>query len=200
MPLKGRKQSPEHIRKKADSRRGKGIKINDVIIDEIAKTCIILMTQKKSTIIDLEDYDRVKGYRWTPKVDHSKNWDKWYANSGTGIVGTKHWLLHRLILGAKENEQTDHIDGDGLNNRKANLRIATNQQNQANSEKVMTFDRKPTSSKYIGVSKHGKKWQAGITKDGETFHCGTFDSQEDAAKARNAKATELYGIFAKLNI
>ena len=107
--------------------------------------------------------------------------------------------IHRLILGLKFNDGlfADHRDGDGLNNQRANLRIATNQQNQQNSNK----QKGDYSSEYKGVtwSKKEKKWQANITFNGRLKHLGLFHNEIDAAKAYNEAAIEHFGEFARLN-
>lgn len=84
----------------------------------------------------------------------------------------------------------DHISRDRLDNRRSNLRWATKKQNGANMQP------RPNSSGYRGVSRRGtrKKFQAIIT-----LHLGTFDTAEEAARAYDAKAREIWGEFATLN-
>jgi len=101
--------------------------------------------------------------------------------------------MHREVLKVKDNEMIDHINGNGLDNRKENLRLATRSQNMQNSKK-----RKKTSSKYKGVgwSKKTKKWRARIwTVSGKCIHIGYFVSELDAAKAYDEKAKELFGSY-----
>jgi len=90
----------------------------------------------------------------------------------------------------------DHINHNTLDNRRFNLRICTKGQNNMN--------RKPyigKSSQYKGViwAKHIKKWTSKIEKDTIVHHLGTFDREEDAARAYNKKAKELFKEFAYLN-
>ncbi len=94
---------------------------------------------------------------------------------------------------ARRGRIVDHIDGNGLNNRRFNLRICTHQQNQAN--------RGPRggSSQFVGVLRHKDKWEAGIRYRGEYFYLGLFDDEVEAAKARDRKAYELHGQCAYLN-
>ena len=97
----------------------------------------------------------------------------------------------------------DHIDGNGLNNQRSNLRIATRLQNLKN--KVVQVGK--IHSKYKGVCKqvckHGDKiyayWTALITSDFKRHYLGTFKTEEEAALAYNKKAVELHGEFANLN-
>ena len=90
----------------------------------------------------------------------------------------------------------DHIDHNGLNNQKYNLRIATHSQNCQNRRPC-----KNSSSKYRGVCWHkkNKKWTAHIKIDKKTIYLGIFESEEDAAMAYDAKAKELHGEWTYLN-
>jgi hypothetical protein len=112
----------------------------------------------------------------------------------------KHSRLHRLIMKPKEHESIDHINGNGLDNRKSNLRICTNAENSRNKKKR---DGKFTS-KYKGVCHHTnsrslKKWYCQIAKDGKKIFIGRYSTEEEAALAYNKKATELFGEFASIN-
>jgi len=101
--------------------------------------------------------------------------------------------LHRLLLGITDKEiQIDHIDGNGLNNRRDNLRIATNTQNQHNRE---------AKHQYKGVDylPEKNKWMARITVEGKQLYIGIFDTPEQAAEAYNKRAIHHFGEFAKLN-
>jgi hypothetical protein len=90
----------------------------------------------------------------------------------------------------------DHIDHNGLNNTKRNLRLCTKQQNAINQR-----PRKDGSSKYKGVCWHkrNKKWQARIHHSGRYYHLGTFKSQRAAALAYDSAARKYHGDFACLN-
>jgi hypothetical protein len=104
--------------------------------------------------------------------------------------------MHRQIMNAPEGLLVDHIDGNGLNNQKNNLRLCSSAQNARN--------RRPTSkpySKYKGVSWHkrNKKWEVRIAKSGKSTYLGTFEDELEAALAYDRKAEELFGEFAYLN-
>lgn len=103
-------------------------------------------------------------------------------------------LMHKLITGWP---RTDHIDHDGLNNQRSNLRQATCAQNMHNRRPGT-----PHSSQYKGVSwsKRAGKWQALIKAEGKARWLGTFASEEQAAIAYNIAALELHGQFACLNL
>ena len=87
----------------------------------------------------------------------------------------------------------DHIDRNRLNHRRCNLRVCTRQQNQANVGPC------GGSSRFVGVSRCGKKWRAQIEYQGQVLHLGLFDDEVEAAKARDRKAYELHGSYAYLN-
>jgi hypothetical protein len=124
---------------------------------------------------------------------------KWYAyRRGRKIYAVcktrgKTVYMHRMIMRPRQGYLVDHIDGNGLNNRRCNLRVCTRQQNQAN--------RKPRggSSRFVGVYRHKDKWVAGITYRGAYYYCGIFDDEVEAAKARDRKAYEIHGPYAYLN-
>jgi len=127
---------------------------------------------------------------------------KWFALSKRGRAfsiqanGEKHLILSRLILDAPKGLQVDHINGNIFDNRRSNLRIVSNQQNQWNSRK-----RKRTSSKYKGVclNKAAGKWVSAIYKDRKYFYLGFFVSEDEAALAYNKAAKEMFGEYASLN-
>jgi hypothetical protein len=118
----------------------------------------------------------------------------WYASRGIqradGRSTTQ--LMHKMLTGWP---RTDHINGDGLDNQRANLRPATAGQNVANARKG------GGSSRFKGVSwwKRSGRWQAYIMIDGHQAFLGHFDAEEDAARAYDAEARQLFGEFARLN-
>jgi hypothetical protein len=105
--------------------------------------------------------------------------------------------MHREILNAPAGVFVDHKDGDGLDNRKENLRIVTSAQNQQNRRKIS----RKTTSKYKGVyfRRENKKYCALICCKGKRMHLGYFDNEIDAAKAYDQAAKKFFGEFARLN-
>ena len=150
----------------------------------------IKLTWGKWAIVDAEDYDRLRTYKWCG-VEEGRSWyAKTFQRDGLPL-----WM-HRLILDAPKGLVVDHIDHDGLNNRKTNLRLCTNAQNQQN--------RRPHrggTSRYKGVHrvKSRNKFRASLTHNGKRFQLGYFNSEIDAAKAYDKKAREVFGEFAYLN-
>lgn len=90
-------------------------------------------------------------------------------------------LLHRIILGVIDpNIQVDHIDGNGLNNRKSNLRLVNSRTNAQNNTRRREGK---TSSKYIGVTKSHNSWRVRVwTKQSGHICLGSYESEEVAAK------------------
>ena len=149
-------------------------------------------------LVDDEDYAILTKFKWHANKTAKSNI---YATTEAPKVNGKRQRvkMHRFILGLKDVKVcVDHIDGDGLNNQRNNLRICTQMQNTHNRRKRGTR----STSKYLGVSfnKRHKKWRACIKTNGKSLHIGAFINEIDAAKAYNKKALELRGEFAKLNI
>ncbi|MBN1124206.1 MAG: HNH endonuclease [Sedimentisphaerales bacterium] len=103
--------------------------------------------------------------------------------------------MHRLIARPPDGMVVDHIDHNGLNNTRANLRVCTPQQNSRNRRS------QSGRSKYKGISydKRYKRWKARIRFQNKYIHIGTFRDEARAARAYDAKAAELFGEFACLN-
>jgi len=139
--------------------------------------------------VSAEDAERLSARRW-----HAlRNGKLTYARSSIKAGNRfRTVLMHRLILGAEPGEQVDHIDGDGLNNRRSNLRIATPMQNARNKAGRGL-------SAFAGVRRAGDKWKSTISPAGLEIHLGLFDTEAEAAGVYNAAARRVYGEFARLN-
>jgi len=155
-------------------------------------TCKIELCDKKGnvrdyTIIDVEDYEKVKNFRWSINK-------KGYVRSSKR--GDTRFMLHCLILKLPCNKYPDHIDQNPLNNRKLNLRVCTHQQNCFN----QGLSSQNTSG-FKGVSRDNlcKKWKAQIRINNELKYLGNFEKKVDAAIAYNVAATKYCGEFAHLN-
>lgn len=148
-------------------------------------------------LVDNEDFERVSAHKWTASIQVKGGGAiRRYAFRSIGRRGPRHnVLLHRFILDCPAGLQVDHVNGDGLDCRRANLRFATNQQNNANRSK------NPTHHPFKGVrpGRWGKGWTARITVNNRGIHLGTFETAEEAARAYDAKAVECFGEFARLN-
>lgn len=152
-----------------------------------AESIIIPLTKGLVAIVDPEDAE-LATLNWCA----SNTGKRWYAlrqENGVRIY------LHRAIMGL-DGPRVDHIDGNGLNNRRSNLRHATNSQNLANAGK-----RRHNTSGFKGVMWYApsNKWRAEIRFNNRSTHLGYFGSAEAAARAYDMAALELHGEFAHLN-
>ena len=156
----------------------------------------IPLTQGKIALVDDEDYERVNSHKWYAGRDGRT----FYAHRNTPIKDGKQitCIMHRFILGLGKGDgkYVDHIDHDGLNNQKSNIRIVTHSQNHMN-----RISLKNTSSKYKGVcwNKRAKCWHSQIRINSKFIYLGIFEDEKEAAKAYNRKAIELFGEYALLN-
>jgi hypothetical protein len=142
-------------------------------------------------LIDAEDYERVSQHRWYPRRHHSGTF---YA--ATSIYRRK-VTMHRFLMDAPDGVPVDHANHSTLDNRRiANLRLATESQQQAN--RVM---RKDSSSPYKGVRQRlsDNCWQARLTSEWKTRHLGYYMTAEDAAVAYDQAVWAIHGAFALLN-
>jgi len=146
----------------------------------------IALTKGKFATVDAADYEWLKDFRWHATCARGR----YYAAT---VIDGKSISMHRMIMNPPDGLVTDHIDGDGLNNPRFNLRNCTPEQNRQN-----TRPRKK-SSQYIGVYRRGDKWYGKLKHKGTPYHLGPFDTEIEAAKARDQKAVELFGEFAWLN-
>ena len=150
---------------------------------------LLPLTQDKFAIVDAQDLPRLSRYNWcVVKTDNTC-----YA---VRYCKRKQTFMHRLITSAPPHLVVDHINHNGLDNRKDNLRLCTRAQNALNQRA-----RKGTSSRYKGVYWHerDKRFYAQISHKGRRHHLGSFKSEIKAAKAYDKKAIELFGQFACLN-
>lgn len=145
-------------------------------------------------LVDEADVPIVSCYSWSLANASGKL----YAMTRTPREGGGQRTLfaHRLIMDAQQHEEVDHRDSNGLNNTRANLRKATRKQNGANRKLS-----KNNTSGYKGVSwaKQALKWYAAIQCNGKSRNLGFYENVEDAARAYDAAARELFGDFARTN-
>jgi hypothetical protein len=150
--------------------------------------------------VDDEDFDRLNAFRWRLCKRPATNYamrivpkkEQRLLSHPTGIY------LHREAMGVilQKDLLIDHIDGNGLNNQKSNLRICKPNENQGNRRKISKC-----SSIYKGVFFNNRYqfWQAHIKKDGKRIYIGKFSNEVDAAIAYNEQAKIVFGEFANIN-
>ena len=153
----------------------------------------IQLTQGKVALVDDEDFEYLNQFKWHI---YKQNRNNFYAR--TVIYQNKKRIgivMHRLLLKC-EGKIIDHISGDGLDNRKSNIRCCTKSENPINRRININ-----NHSGYKGVSwfKVVKKWRAQIQYKKIVYHLGTYEKRIDAASAYNKAAIKFHGEFAKLN-
>jgi len=156
----------------------------------------IKLTKGKVALVDDEDFEELNKVKWCTV----KGKNTYYAVRGVRVAELKKnigFKMHRVVLGLTDSKIfVDHIDGNGLNNQKSNLRPSSLSENRRNSKANKTG-----TSIYKGVcwNTESKKWRSKITFNGKTIFIGYFLNEEECAKAYDKKAKELFGEFAYLN-
>lgn len=153
----------------------------------------IPLTQGKFALVDDEDYAKISKFKW---YLHSGGYA---ATSGIGKVDGKvrrYIYMHRIVNQTFPGMDTDHINGNKLDNRKENLRSCNRSGNAKNVQL-----RKNSLSGFKGVHWHkgANKWRSQIQKDKIKFHIGFYEEIKDAARAYNEAALKYHGEFARLN-
>lgn len=144
-------------------------------------------------VVDDTDYERIAGFSWRVFLSP---FGRAYAVTGAGT------LMHRYILGAQKGFEVDHINGDGLDNTRANIRLLTYSQNLATQQARQMYAGRPTTSKYKGVSlREGRPrpWRATISFHRKQHFLGYHLTEEDAAKAYDTAAMRFFGPFTRTN-
>ena len=155
----------------------------------MAGTFEVELTKGAIATIDETDLPIVEPYFWSLRIDHHREYAiRNIPRPGGGQITM---AMHRLIMGTQDGDQiVDHWDGNGLNNTRANLRITQQSPNMGNSRR-----RKDNTTGFKGVSAHGNRWRLCVAG---RYH-GIFDTAEQAARAYDQKAREIWGEFAQVN-
>lgn len=142
--------------------------------------------------IDDQDFPLVSPFKWG--ISKKRTSRTLYVKAR---IGGKTVHLHRWLLDLDPSQKVDHIDGNGLNNTRSNLRIATQSQNMVNAPKISS-----NTSGFKGVhwNKKDSRWRAEITVQGKCHSIGSFKDATEAAKAYDLQAIKFFGEFAKTNI
>lgn len=151
---------------------------------------------KYETLVSIEDAD-LAGFNWQFQLDR----DTGYARRTVGVNNRETIYIHRVIMSRilerklLKTECVDHIDGNGLNNKRDNLRVATKSQNAMNSKA-----RRNNTTGFRGVvcvkRKLKKRFMATITHNNAIYRLGYFETAEEANEAYCEAANELHGEFA----
>lgn len=148
------------------------------------------LTGEKVSIIDFEDFEQFGRTKWRL----CKSIDSGYACRTLSVNGkTKTDFLHRAICGSPSGLDVDHINGNGLDNRRCNLRVCSRSENLMN-QKISKANK--TGVKGVHRTKSGV-FVAQIKKNGKGIYLGRFDLLNDAALARIAAEKEMFGQFSR---
>lgn len=141
----------------------------------------IALTRGMVAIVDDEDFEVVSKHRWHVQPGTNTTYAARCVRADGKILK---FFMHWAILPREGNSRTDHINGNGLDNRRANLRRATNAQNVANSRQ------------YKGIWRARAKWAAAIMVNGKRHFLGVFDTEDAAISARRDGEKRFLGEFA----
>ena len=161
----------------------------------------ILLSQGKFAMVDHEDYEWLSKWKWTYKYVKTLSNGEEYGIAVRGKYDPKRQQnkiirMHRKImkLTSSNSKTVDHINGNRLDNRRQNLRIASLLQNNKNKRSIAK-----SGYKNVYPVPHGKRWYAKIMVDRNRIHLGTFATKIEAARAYNEAAQKYHGEFACLN-
>jgi hypothetical protein len=153
---------------------------------QVGDTRLIPLTQGKFALVDAADYEWLSKYKWNAMTCGSTT----YAFR---LEGRKYILMHREIMKPRKGQVVDHINHNGADNRRSNLRNCTTRQNTCNGRP------RGGTSRYCGVCRHGNRWMAQARYLGVHVHIGYFADEVEAARARDRMAIMLHGEYAYLN-
>jgi predicted transposase YbfD/YdcC len=160
---------------------------------------LIPLTRGLFTMVDDEDYDYLMQWKWYAQPKRGTFYAIRGIRKGKSYTNVR---MHRLVMNAPKDKQVDHINHDGLNNQKYNLRVCLSGENTKN--RNIQYN---NTSGYKGVvicvhKRRGKVYssiQAGISINNKSHYIGAFKTLEDAARAYDDAARRYYGEFANLN-
>jgi hypothetical protein len=145
--------------------------------------------------VDDEDYEELLKYNWRAKKDGNV----YYVSTGGYYKGKNNVkILHRYIMNAPKGCMVDHVDGDGLNCQRHNMRLCNNQQNQFN-QRIKTTNNKSSIYKGVVSLRTCNSHQAFIRINKVKVYLGSFKTPEAAAVCYNNAAIEHFGEFARIN-
>lgn len=154
------------------------------------------LNQGKYTVVDDEDFEWLSRTKWW-----AAKYRRAFYVHGKRRVSTNNFKTLKIHIEImkhhnlhKEGKQVDHINGDGLDNRKINLRMCTNSNNIKNRGLLSS-----NTSGYKGVTRVGKRWRARLTSNRKVMSFGCYKTKLEAAKAYNEAALKHHGEFARPN-
>lgn len=154
----------------------------------------IPLSRNQFALVDDDDYDWLMQWKW---YADAFGYALRHGKVSDGERNRKNIWMHREIMQAPQGMDVDHINMNRLDNRKENLRICDRSRNKGNVKKRR--DGRASRFKGVGRARHTQLWRARITKNGREMHLGWFDTEIEAALAYDAKAREIFGVFARTN-
>lgn len=155
------------------------------------RPCVRLpLTKGKFAMVDPEDFASIANWNWHTIAGGSNGRNFYAARRSKNPRAVT--LMHRAILN-HDMPETDHRNGDGLDNRRSNIRPATHSQNMSNRACWRT-------SSYKGVEKIGLRFKACITTNGKRRYLGSFNNPVSASKAYQMEAVKQWGEFANAKV
>jgi osmotically-inducible protein OsmY len=151
----------------------------------------IALTKGHVAVVDDEDFSIVSQWKWYAQINLGGVYAARREGSGGRLV-----YMHRLINATPSGMVTDHIDGNGLNNTRANLRTATHRQNAQNQRPQRKKDAATKGAWYDASGKQDKRWRSAIRVNGKLKYLGRYHTQQEAASAYAVAASQLFGQFA----
>ena len=155
-------------------------------------TKTIELTRGQVAIVDERDYEELSKYRWLAEMNRGK----FVAVRKEGPPNNRRTIpMSRMVIDVPLGMLPDHINGNGLDNRRNNLRPCTHQENCCNRGK-----RRGGLSRFKGVSKDRNRWRAQIMACGKRQYLGLYDTEEIAAQEYDKAALRLHSEFARTNV
>lgn len=172
---------------------GKKFTPNEYIFEE--DTVVIVLNHGWFAFVDVEDFPKVRHYRWALQVGSSKGRKTYYvfANLPRDHYERGRLLLHRFLLNAPDGMDVDHKDGCGMNNRRGNIRLATRSQNMQNRSRGADKDHKSTGVRNVYLHRATGMLRVQICVDKKTKHYGTFPNTSEGLVSATERALEVRG-------
>jgi HNH endonuclease/AP2 domain len=150
------------------------------------------LTKSYEAVIDAADASLVEGWNWIAVVQSRR---VYAARTDRADNQRRDIRMHRVLMGEPDGFDVDHINGDGLDNRRANLRIATRAENLRNQRLSL---RNTSGFKGVCWDKDKGKWRAQIKLNWGNHYLGLYTTPEEAHQAYVAASIKIHGEFGRI--